>query len=73
MDCLTHRPISIVYNITPRDHISAAFPEYVVFAFSISGDTYAGQPLLSCSKSSAGLSNTTASSNDSSLRCVLKL
>lgn len=51
--------------------MSAAFPEYVVFARKISGDTYAGQPRLSCSESSAGLSSTTASSSDSSLICVL--
>lgn len=57
--------------MTPSDHMSAAFPEYVVFARKISGDTYAGQPRLSCSESSAGLSSTTASSSDSSLICVL--
>lgn len=59
--------------MTPNDHISAALPEYIVFAFKISGDTYAGQPRLSCSKSSFGSSNTTASSKDSKRRCVLKM
>lgn len=63
----TNLPTSMVYKITPRDHISAAFPGYIVFALSISGDTYAGQPRLSCSKSSFGSSKTTASSNDSNL------
>lgn len=57
--------------MTPNDHISAALPEYIVFAFKISGDTYAGQPRLSCNKSSFGSSNTTASSKDSKRRCVL--
>lgn len=67
----TYLPTSIVYKITPNDHISAALPEYMVFALRISGETYAGQPRLSCSKSSFGLSNTTASSSDSNRRCVL--
>lgn len=70
---LTHLPTSIVYKITPNDHISAALPEYIVFAFRISGETYAGQPRLSCNKSSLGLSNTTASSNDSKRKCVLQI
>lgn len=69
---VTHLPTSIVYKITPNDHMSAALPEYIVFAFSISGDTYAGQPRLSCNKSSFGLSNTTASSKDSKRKCVLQ-
>jgi hypothetical protein len=53
--------------------MSAALPEYVVFALKISGDTYAGQPLLSCNKSSVGLSSTIASSKDSNLICVLEI
>lgn len=68
----THLPTSIVYRITPRDHISAAFPEYIVFAFRISGETYAGHPRLSCNRSSFGSSRTTASSSDSKRRWVLK-
>lgn len=67
----TNRPTSIVYRITPNDHISAALPEYNVLALRISGETYAGQPRLSCSKSSSGLSSTTASSSDSNCSCVL--
>lgn len=43
----THRPTTIVYRITPNDHISAALPEYMVFALRISGETYAGHPRLS--------------------------
>lgn len=58
--------------MTPRDHISAALPEYVAPAFNISGLTYAGQPLLSCNQSLSGSSNTTASSSDSNLSSVLE-
>lgn len=68
----SYLPTSIVYKITPNDHISAAFPEYVVLALRISGETYAGHPRLSCNRSSSGLSNTTASSKDSNRNCVLK-
>ena len=68
-----YRPASIVKSITPKDQQSADFPEYLVSVVKTSGETYAGHPCFSPSKSSSGSSRTTASSSVSNFRSVLKV